>query len=96
MWQIIQNALGSVLGAVIVAILGIGGPTVIISNISHSHNPRKKWRILKVVSFIALLIALGLPASHTATGGFSDFGAILTGLSVIAFVAGWIGDYVNK
>jgi hypothetical protein len=97
MWQVIESALGSVIAAVIIGVLGLGGTTVIISSASGSHNPRKKWRVLMVASVI-----VGLPTyilSTTYVGGVAhtaSFGGAIVWVCIAGFVCGWIGNWVNK
>ena len=97
MWQIIENAVGSVLGAIIIGLFGIGGTTVVINSASGSYNPRKKWRILMIVSVVIGVVVGVLTTSYS--GGYantSDFGGTIVWMCIIAFGIGWVGNFVNK
>lgn len=95
MIEILQNIAGNVMAAIILSIIGIGSVTVIIH--TGTHNPRKKWRILMLVSIVAFVISG--TTTTTYPGGFahtSDFGKALEWLFGSLFVAGLFGSWVNK
>jgi len=97
MGQIIDSALGSVIGAVIISLFGIGGSTIVINSVTGSGNPRKKWRILMVMSVIAFIIA-GISMT-TYAGGFSYYSEseqTVLWLCTLTFIIGWIGNWINK
>ena len=97
MWQIIESAAGSVVGAIIISVFGISGTTVVINSVSSSYNPRKKWRILMVVSVIAFLLVGAFTTTYN--GGlayYSDSEQTMLWICGLFFVGGWIGNWVNK
>ena len=96
MWQIIENIIGNVIGAIIISDLGIGSITIIAVS-GKSHNPRKKWKILMVISIIAFVV-LG-SSTTTYVGGLSQtssLGTILEWIFGMLFFIGYFFNWLNK
>lgn len=95
MENILGTVVGNIISTLILAVLGIGVTTKIIT--SRSDNPRKKWKILMLVS----IIAIGISGANTTTyiGGvsqISEFGKSLEIIFGSLFVVGLVGNWLNK